>query len=163
MLGVCGNSSPHSTVSLNILLTKEDWSHQWQGGHKSTSSSKSELHFGHYLAGIKSDHISHFHALKASFIIKRGIVLDQWACGRSVILENIFGCTLITKLQSILLMEADFNATNKVIYGYCLMDTIRKYKLMPEEIFSEKNHWQMMAPMQRTYFMTLFIKLAFWL
>jgi hypothetical protein len=53
-------------------------------------------------------------------------------------LEKFFGYTLITKLRSILLMEANFNATNKVIYGHCMMDTIRKYKLMPEEIFSEK-------------------------
>ncbi len=37
-------------------------------------------------------------------------------------------------------MEADFNATNKIIYGRRMMDTARKYKLMPEEIFSKKNH-----------------------
>jgi hypothetical protein len=32
-------------------------------------------------------------------------------------LEKIAGCALITKLRSILLMEADFNCTNKIIYG----------------------------------------------
>jgi len=32
-------------------------------------------------------------------------------------LEKILGCLLITKLLSILLMEADFNTTDKVIYG----------------------------------------------
>jgi hypothetical protein len=37
-------------------------------------------------------------------------------------------------------MEANFNATNKIIYGRRMMNTVRKYKLMPEEIFSEKNH-----------------------
>ncbi len=90
--------------------------------------------------GVESDYISHFHALKASLIIKRGIILDRWARGLSIMLEKIFGCALITKLRSILLMEADFNATNKIIYGRRVIDTIRKYKLMPEEIFSEKNH-----------------------
>jgi hypothetical protein len=124
---------------LNILLTKEDWSHKWWGRCKTTSLLKSGLHFGHYLVGIELDHISHFHALKASLIIKREIVLDRWAHRLSVMLEKICGCTLITKLRSISLMEADFNATNKVIYGHHLMDTIRKYKLMPEVIFSEKN------------------------
>jgi hypothetical protein len=124
---------------MNILLPKEDWRHQWRGMCKSTLSSESGLHFGHYL-GVESDYISHFHALKASLIIKRGIILDRWARGLSVMLEKIFECALITKLRSILLMEANFNATNKIIYGRCMMDTIRKYKLMPEEIFSKKNH-----------------------
>jgi hypothetical protein len=32
-------------------------------------------------------------------------------------LEKTLGVTLVTKLQAILLMEADFNATNKIIYG----------------------------------------------
>jgi hypothetical protein len=51
-------------------------------------------------------------------------------------LEKIFGCALVTKLRSILLMEADFNVTNKIIYGQRMMNTVRKYKLMPKEIFS---------------------------
>jgi hypothetical protein len=54
-------------------------------------------------------------------------------------LEKIFGCSLITKLCSILLMEADFNATNKVIYGIRMLHNMRKFKLMPEEIFSKRN------------------------
>ncbi len=54
-------------------------------------------------------------------------------------LENMFGCALITKLRSILLMEADFNATNKIIYGQRMLQTARKYKLMPEEVFSKRN------------------------
>ena len=53
--------------------------------------------------------------------------------------EKIFGCALVTKLQSILLMEADFNATNKIIYGHHMLDTAWKYKLMPEDIFRKEN------------------------
>jgi hypothetical protein len=36
-------------------------------------------------------------------------------------------------------MEVDFNATNKILYGHQMLDIIRKYNLMPEEIYSEKN------------------------
>jgi hypothetical protein len=53
--------------------------------------------------------------------------------------EKIFGCLLITKLRSILLMEADFNATNKVIYGVRMLANVRKYRLIPEEVYSERN------------------------
>jgi hypothetical protein len=54
-------------------------------------------------------------------------------------LEKVFGCALITKLWSILLMEADFNATNKIIYGQRMLHQARTYKLIPEEIYSERN------------------------
>jgi hypothetical protein len=54
-------------------------------------------------------------------------------------LEKVFGCALITKLQSILLIEADFNSTNKIIYGNRMLHMARKYKLIPEEIYSKRN------------------------
>ena len=73
--------------SLNMLITKEEWKQQWRGRRESTSSSELGLHFGHSIAGIASDHISYFHALKASLIIRRGVVLDRWARGLSVMLE----------------------------------------------------------------------------
>ncbi len=72
-------------------------------------------------------------------VLKRGVVLARWAQGLSVMLEKMPGCALITKLQSILLMEADFNATNKIIYGQLMLQQARKYKLILEEIYSEQN------------------------
>ena len=54
-------------------------------------------------------------------------------------LEKMFGCALITKLQSILLMKADFNTTNKIIYGQRMLHQARKYYLIPEEIYSKQN------------------------
>jgi hypothetical protein len=36
-------------------------------------------------------------------------------------------------------MEADFNAANKIIYGVQMLANARKYRLIPEEIFSERN------------------------
>jgi hypothetical protein len=59
--------------------------------------------------------------------------------GLSVMLAKIFGCSLITKLCSILLIEADFNATNKVIYGIRMHHNMRTYRLMPEEIYSKRD------------------------
>ena len=41
------------------------------------------------------------------------------------------------KLQSILLMEADYNANNKEIFGNWMMENVRKYDLMIDEIFSK--------------------------
>ncbi len=41
---------------------------------------------------------------------------------------------LVSKLRAILLMEADFNAMNKEVYGVWMLEEARKYKLIPEEI-----------------------------
>ena len=48
----------------------------------------------------------------------------------------------MSKLRVILLMEADSNAANKIVYGNRMLANARKYKLMPENIFSE---WNRMA------------------
>jgi len=36
-------------------------------------------------------------------------------------------------------MEADFNATNKTIYGVRMLANMQKYKLMSEEVYSERH------------------------
>jgi hypothetical protein len=66
--------------------------------------------------------------------MNRGIVLDRWMRGLSVMLEKIVGCALITKLRSILLMEGDFNAANKIVFCQRMIDNARKYNIVPEDI-----------------------------
>ena len=36
-------------------------------------------------------------------------------------------------------MEADLNLSNKILYGVRMMDNVRRFGLMPEDIYSEKN------------------------
>ena len=79
-----------------------------------------------------------FLALKTSIAFKRGVPLSRWARGLSVIREKMFGCSLVNRLRAILLMEADFNTANKIIFGKRMMDVIREYGLMPDEIYSEQ-------------------------
>jgi hypothetical protein len=127
--------------SVGTSITKEDWGNHWGPTKEETASLVSGRHFGHYkyIAGLCSAYISYLQALQTTLVVKRGIVLERWSRGLSVMLEKIFGCSLITKLRLILLMEADFNSTNKVIYGNCMLANVRKYKLMPEEVYSKQN------------------------
>jgi hypothetical protein len=120
-------------------VTPEAWQSHWSKANEKTFSSFSGRHFGHYIAELRLDHGTMLHALMASLVTKRGVVLDRWSKGLSVMLEKIFECFLITKLCSILLMKADFDATNKVTYGIRMLHNMHKYKLMPEEIYSEWN------------------------
>ncbi len=63
--------------SLDTIITKKQWRHQWKGHQESTSSLESGLHFGHYIAALCLDHSSYFHALKATLIIWQGVVLER--------------------------------------------------------------------------------------
>ena len=120
-------------------MTKDNFILHWKKAKEETSSAYSGLHFGHYKAGTASAYISHFHALKATLIMHHGIVLERWAQGLSVMLQKLYGCSLITKLRSILLMEADFNGANKLVFGSWMLEKARRNGLMPEEIFSKRN------------------------
>ena len=53
-------------------------------------------------------------------------------------LEKIVGVAVVTKLRAILLMEADFNCHNRLIFGNRMMKLARENSLIPEEIYSEK-------------------------
>jgi hypothetical protein len=126
--------------SVSDRITGGDWSRHWSRGiREETSSSESGIHFGHIIASAASPLLSHAYATQCSIVLRRGIQLDRWSRGLSVMLEKLRGCTLISKLRSILLMEADFNAVNKLIYGVRMMNNVRAHRLMPDEIFSERN------------------------
>lgn len=132
------NTVPPNSVSDRI--TGGDWSRHWSSGiREETSSSESGIHFGHIIASAASPLLSHAYATQCSIVLRRGIQLDRWSRGLSVMLENLQGCTLISKLRSILLMEADFNTANKLIYEVRMMHNVRAHNLMPDEIFSERN------------------------
>ncbi len=128
---------PKNSVDINI--TPSQWIQYWQVVNVETSSSELGLHFGHYKVGGKSDIIAHYHAARVTVTLAHAIQLERWSRGLSVMLEKTLGVTLVSKLRAILLMEADFNATNKIVYGDRMMKNVRKYNQMPEEIFSKKN------------------------
>ena len=55
-----------------------------------------------------------------------------------VMLEKIAGIALVNKLCAILLMEADFNFHNKLIFGKRMLDQARANGVIPAEQYSEK-------------------------
>ncbi len=62
-------------------MTKGDYKAHWKQAKEETILSCSGFHFGHYIAGIKSDYIFHFHALKATLLLFHGLVLECWVQG----------------------------------------------------------------------------------
>jgi hypothetical protein len=76
---------------VNGLISRERWQQRWKKVKEDTSSSQSGLHFGHYIAGTDCDYISQFHALRVLLALKKGIALERWSKGLSVMLEKMFG------------------------------------------------------------------------
>jgi hypothetical protein len=128
---------PQDLVS--ITIRPDQLKRYWKVVNEETSSSESGLHFGHYKVGCKSDIITHYHAAQVMVTLANAIHLERWSRGLSVMLEKTLGVMLVLKLRAILLMEADFNSTNKIVYGDRMMQNVRKYNQMPEESFSKKN------------------------
>ncbi len=83
--------------------------------------------------------ISHLHTMKASVAFKKGITLGRWSSGLAVMLEKQANCKLVVKLQSILLMEADFNYSNKVLIGKRMMSRVRDSGLIADEVFQKQD------------------------
>jgi hypothetical protein len=53
-------------------------------------------------------------------------------------LKKTLGVTLVTKLRAMLLMEANFNAPNKIIYSTRMMSQACNHRMVSEEIYSKK-------------------------
>ena len=144
---------PQDPVS--VCITPQQWKRYRKVVNKEMPLLESSLHCGHYIVGCTSDIITHYHAAQVSVVIAHAIQLECWSCGLLVMLEKTLGATLVTKLRSILLMEADFNATNKIIYGNRMMAMAREHDLMPDEIFSEKNRMADDGTLSKTLFCDL--------
>ena len=76
------------TKSVNTNFTRKGWQQRWRKLKEKTSSSVSHRHFGHYKAGAKSALISHLHALKTSVAVRRGVHLERWSYGLSVMIAR---------------------------------------------------------------------------
>ena len=116
----------------------KDWRDHWRRSREETSSSLSGRHFGNYKAGMLLDYITHFQALFATLVMHHRLVMEHWTHGLSIILKNIFGCSLVSKLRAILLLEADSDCAYKIIFSFRMMENARHHNLVPTEIYSER-------------------------
>ncbi len=131
--------------SVSPVFTPVQLKQYWAIVNKETSSTESGLHFDHYIVGsIKSDIIAHYHAAQVTMVLTHAIQLECWSRGLSVMLEKTLGVILVTKLRAIFLMEADFNASNKIIYGVRMIGQARDHNLMSDAFYIKKIRWRTM-------------------
>ncbi len=80
---------------VSAMITPDAWQGHWSKTMEKTSSSVSGHHFGHYIAGMKLEHITYLHALVATLVIRRGIVLDRWSKGLPVMRRRFLNACLL--------------------------------------------------------------------
>ena len=124
--------------SVCTTISPPQWRQRWRGTKERTSSSPSGRHFGHYIAGAKSKMVAYFDSVMVTMPLKKGFALTRHSVGLTAMIEKKPGATSLAKLRAILLMEADFNKSLKEVFGRRMMDSVRGWGLMQDEIFSER-------------------------
>ena len=76
--------------------------------------------------------LSGFLAKQVTLIARTGHPPKRWSKGFTMMLEKVAGLALVNKLRAILLMEADFNMHNKIIFGRRMLDAARDAGMIPE-------------------------------
>ncbi len=102
-------------------ISASDFQTYWHCARECTSSSYSGLHFGHYKATADCPTLSEIHAIFIQLCFTHSFSPQRWQSGLQVVLEKKAGVIHIDKLRALLLMEADFNFGNKMLFGYQMM------------------------------------------
>jgi hypothetical protein len=128
-------------VRISCEITKEDYQHYWRKPRERTSSSISGLPYGYYKAAAQNDQLSEIHALLTELAVTGGSPLARWETGLSCMLEKTAGVIKVEKLWAILLMEADFNFFNGLMFASRMMRQAETQDRIPLECYgSRKNH-----------------------
>ena len=127
-----------SNGDITIDITKEEFQIFWKQVREGTQSSMSGIHYGHYKAAAHSEKASRFLSKKITLISRTGCPPERWSYGLTVMLEKIAGLALVNKLRAILLMEADFNFHNKLIFGRRMLNAARSNGIIRPGQYSEQ-------------------------
>ena len=137
-IGRVGRIVREAGPSQQFHVTKVDYQRFWPRLNENTSSSFSGFHLGHYMSAARSDEMSELLSDQMNLIVSSGVCPSRWGVALQVLLEKIAGVSLVSKLCSIQLYEADYNWFNKLIFNDQALAALHNTGLMPEEHFSQK-------------------------
>ena len=87
------------------------------------------------------DTLSEIHALMTELAVTGASPFARWETGLSCMLEKTAGVIKVEKLRAILLMEADFNFFNGLMFAGRMMHQAELHNRIPQECYgSRKNH-----------------------
>ena len=124
-----------AATTFSAAIEASDFTGFWKSSRECTSSSMSGRHYGHYKAAAKRPFLSTLHSSFLNICSQCGISIKRWHKGLTVMLEKCAGNIKVEKLRAILLMEADFNFINKLMFGHRLMKQVMSKCRLPVEIY----------------------------
>ena len=123
-----------SSYLINHQVSLQQWNAHWKQSREATASSYSGLHYGHYIAHCNSPIVAASKCQLVNLAISNRTPLKRWLNGVSIMLEKSLGNIQVYKLRAILLLEADFNVINKIIFNTRLMPSLKKFQSIPKEL-----------------------------
>jgi hypothetical protein len=133
-------SHPHMIPDISCEITKQDFQQYWRKAKERTSSSLSGLHFGHYKAAAHSDYLSELQAVKTQLAVTGYSPLTRWRTSLVCMLEKVEGVIVVDKLRAILLLEADFNFSNGLIFSKRMMHQAETQQWIPDECYGSRKN-----------------------
>jgi hypothetical protein len=118
-------------LQLSCEITMEDYQHYWEKPKERTSSLISGLHYGHYKAAGTDDTLRKIHALMTELVVTGASPFARSEMGLSCMLEKTAGVIVVEKLRAILLMEADFNFFNGLMFAGRMMHQAKLHESIP--------------------------------
>ncbi len=128
-----------ATVCSTQAPSIEEYISGWKRAREETSSSYSNVHFGHYIAGSQDERVASFNAGMAIIPAATGYSPNRWRHGLNVMLEKAPGNIDVERLRIILLFEADCNQNNKWI-GRAFMKEAERGDLLAVEQYGSHRY-----------------------
>ena len=117
----------------------EEYRWMWHRGREFTSCGISGLHFGHFQASSNDPEIGAMDKWFIEVALRTGYSLQRWRKGIDVMIPKKVDSIRVDKLRTIVLLEPDFNFTNKIIGKRVMANAERAQSIAPEQFGSRKN------------------------
>jgi len=139
-LNALQHCNPNNSLGL-MRIHSEDYHNIWQHAKEKTSScSKYGLHFGHYMAIIQDAELTNFHTMMIDITLMSGYSPTRWRVRLNVMIPKKVGNYMVMDLRTLLLYDAEFNATLKWL-GHIIMNRAKSLNaLAPEQYGSCIDH-----------------------
>lgn len=115
--------APYLATPITILerglidnqITVEEFCEGWKKSKEYTSSGSMDIHFGHFKTSARNDVTATMDTAFINICLKTGYSLKRWSNGIDVMIPKKSDSIRVSALRTIVLMEPDFNFTNKII------------------------------------------------
>ena len=121
-------------------ISKGDFIEGWKVmKERTTSASKTGLHFGHLKASALHPQLADFESSISHLPFYTGYAPSTWKEGTIVMIKKRIGLNNVKALRSIVLTEADFNFNNKILGRRAMQHAESIQELAPEQYGSRKH------------------------